>query len=317
MKRLLLNILLILPLFATSQAIPSKSENIANLMTFSREAPSAWGDDDNVQTFFVFIPFDHEEPFYIRIFDPNIGGKLDAAYGDRVFNSTTKFSIYGGKGAHSDPDARKINPIGNYRSGKLLDSKTFDGSDKYDMKWFSFGPLDPVAGEYDEKLKGYLFKILAEGVEGNDGNLYSYFISRKENDNQEINGANAFTYEYTFRLKYKGNVAHFYPFIDDEVIAIKQYNFDLDKDGKIKIYSTAKNGHNGEVSGDDMWNSSIHQITEKEKNKCMDIQIHRDEQSTNDVSLYVLNQYDEAVKFFSSPLGTHKYVYQFNVKPKD
>ena len=104
---MILFIWLIGPALCTSQAIPSKSENISNLVTFSKDAPSAWGDDDNVQCFFVFIPFDHVEPFYIRIFDPNIGGKLDAAYGDRVFDSSTKFSIYGGPGAHSDPDARK------------------------------------------------------------------------------------------------------------------------------------------------------------------------------------------------------------------
>ena len=211
----------------------------------------------------------------------------------------------------------KTDPVGNFKSGKLLDYKVFNNSEKYDMKWASFGPFNPVEGEYDKSLKGYLFKLIAEGLDGNDGNLYSYFISRKENDNQAINGVNAFTYEYTFRLKNKGNVAHFYPFIEEEVIAIKQYNFDLDNDGHMKIYSVAKNGHNGGVSGDNGWNSSVHEVSEKEKNKCMDIQIHRKEQNTNDVSLYVLNQYDEAVKFFSSPLGTHKYNYVFNIKPKD
>lgn len=306
-----------MPLVCFGQAIPSKSENIANLMTFSKDAPASWGDDDNIQVFFVFIPFDFQEPFFIRIWDPNIGGMLDAAYGDKIFDSETKFSVYGGEGAHSDPSARKIDPVGNFKSGRLLDYRVFDNSEKYDMKWASFGPFNPVEGEYDEKMKGYLFKIMAEGLTGDDGNLYSYFLSRKENDNLPIDGANAFTYEYTFRLKNKGNVAHVYPFIDEEVVAIKQNNFDMDGDGKIKVYSVAKNGQSGIISGDGTWSESVHQVSEIEKNKCMDIQIRRTMQNANDVSLYVLNQYDEAIKFFSSPLGTHKYVYVFNVTPKN
>ena len=91
----------------------------------------------------------------------------------------------------------------------------------------------------------------------------------------------------------------------------------MDGDGKIKIYSVAKNGQSGMISGDGNWSESTHQITNTEKNKCMDIQIWRTMQNANDISLYVLNQYDEAIKFFSSPLGTHKYVYVFNVTPKD
>ena len=299
------------------QPIPSKSENIANLVTFSEDAPTAWGDDDHIQVFFVFIPYDYTDPFYIRVFDPNVGGKLDAAYGDLVFDSKTKFSIYGGEGTHSDPDARKINPVGNYKSGTLLDYRIFDSDSQYDMKWVTFGPFNPVEGEFDQSLNGYLFKIMAEGLEGNDGNLYSYYLSRRENDNQAIDGANAFTYEYTFRLKNLGNVAHIYPFIDDKVVAIKQFNFDLDGDGHIKIYSVKKNGHIGEVSGDNIWANSHHEIMDEEKNKCQDIQIWRTVQNTNDISLYVLNQYDEAIKFFSSPLGKIKYAYHFSVTPKE
>ncbi len=305
------------PILILGQAIPSDSENIENLITFSKDAPSQWGDDDNVQTFFAFIPFDYNEPFYIRIFDPNVGGFLDAAYGDKVFDSSTQFSIYGGEGAHSDPDAQGIDPVGNYKSGTLLDYKVFSDEKKYDMQWVTFGPFNPIEGEYDKSLNGYIFKIIAEGLEGNDGNLYSYYLSRHDNLNKPIDGANAFTYEYTFRLKSKGNIAHVYPFIDENVIAIKQFNFDLDADGDIKLYSVSKNGEDAKVSGDNSWDSSSHTVTEEEKFKCVDLQILRKVNTKNDVSLYVLNQYDEAIRFFSSPLGSHKYVYQFSVTPKE
>ena len=316
MKYALLTILMF-PALLFGQAIPSKSENIANLITFSKEAPSAWGDDDNTQVFFAFIPFDYQEAFYIRVFDPNVGGMLDAAYGDEEFDSKTQFSIYGGEGAHSNPDAQKTDPVGEFKSGVLLDYKVFADEEKYDMQWVSFGPFNPVEGEYDASLNGYIFKIIAEGLDGNDGNLYSYFLSQQGNDNKAIDGANAFTYEYTFRLKNKGNVAHVYPFIDEDVVAIKQFNFDLDEDGIIKIYSTTKNGHDAAVSGNDVWDFSSHEVDENEKFKCMDLQIRRKDQTKNDVSIYVLNQYDKAIRFFSSPLGSHKYIYQISVRQKD
>ncbi|MEM7161946.1 MAG: hypothetical protein AAF487_05830 [Bacteroidota bacterium] len=305
-----------IPCVLLSQAIPSESENIESLITFGKDAPSAWGDDDNVQVFFALIPESFKESFYIRVFDPNVGGFLDAN-NDGIFDSKTRFSIYGGDECYSHQDARKTDPVGEFKSGVLLDSKEFADEKKYDMRWYNFGPFNPLDGEYDQNMNGYVFKIIAEGFEGNDGNLYSYFISTSDVANKAINGANAFTYEYTFRLKSKGNVAHIYPFIDEDVIAIKQYNFDLDEDGALKLFSIAKNGHNGKVSGNDVWNFSSHDILESEKLKCIDLQLHRNDSNKNDLSIYVLNQYNEAVRFFSSPLGSHKYIYQFSVIPKE
>ena len=91
-----------------AQPVPSVEENIPFLVTFSKSAEKNWGDDDFVQLFFFAVPESRKEPVYIRVCDPDVGGLNDEDRGG--FNSKTSCAVYGGKGAHSDPDAKKTNP---------------------------------------------------------------------------------------------------------------------------------------------------------------------------------------------------------------
>ena len=75
-----------------SQAVPAKNENIPYLVTFGNKADKSWGDDDFNQIIFFSVPETQKTPFFIRIFDPNVGGKIDENRGG--FNSKTKFSLY-------------------------------------------------------------------------------------------------------------------------------------------------------------------------------------------------------------------------------
>ncbi len=110
------------------QQAPAKDENISYLVTFGANAESSWGDDDFCQTLFFMVPPSYTDPFYIRVYDPDTGGELDEQKGE--FNTTVKISIYGGKDAWNNIDARQVDPIGNYKSGNMLASRSFgtDGS---------------------------------------------------------------------------------------------------------------------------------------------------------------------------------------------
>ena len=73
-----------------------------------------------------------------------------------------------------------------------------------------------------EQYGGYVIKVIAEGKAGDDGNLYRYFMSTSGTQNIPIEGGNAFTYEYSFRLSDNPkDISHIYPFVDDRVISIK------------------------------------------------------------------------------------------------
>ena len=60
-----------------AQPVPAEDENIPHLVTFGNKAATSWGDDDFCQIFFFLIPEDFDDPVYIRIFDPDCGGKVD------------------------------------------------------------------------------------------------------------------------------------------------------------------------------------------------------------------------------------------------
>ncbi|RSK35385.1 hypothetical protein [Hymenobacter metallilatus] len=299
---------------ASGQAVPNPGENIAFLVTFGSQADKSWGDDDFTQTFFFLVPKENRQPVYIRVFDPDCGGQYDEAkFG---WNTSTEFSLYGGAGAHSTPDARATEPKGQFRAGTLLKQAKFGADKAYDNKWFTFGPLNPLEGEFVKEFDGYVFKLVAQGKAGDDGNLYRYFMSTSPTQNVPVEGGNAFTYEYSFRLSpQKRAKTHLYPFVNDHVVSIKQSNFDIDGDVALKIFSVAKNGHPAKASGDNAWTSSTHLISDKEHGLSLDLQLTSLSKATNDLVFYVTDQYDVALPFFAVPLGgPPRYRYEVDVK---
>ncbi len=304
------NVLMILLFLTTrlivySQAAPAVDENIPYLVTFGADALTSWGDDDFIQIFFCLIPLSQKDPVYIRVYDPDTGGDIDEAKGD--FNTIVNFSVYGGKGCWSDTAAQSVHPKGTFKSGYLLSSKSFGADPKYNKNWYSFGPFNPSEGEYVEKLKGRIFKIIAQGISGNDGNLYKYFLSVSPNQNIPVEGGNFFTYKYHFRLPDDPKqVCQIYPFVDDKTISIEISNFDWDNDGVIRVISVAKNGLLCEVSGENNWKINKFPIVPEEKNTTIEIQFIKNQTiqiKNNNVVVTVRNQYGMSLPFFVIPIG--------------
>lgn len=315
-------IILVLAVMAklNAQPVPNVDENIPFLVTFGKYAETSWGDDNFSQTFFFLIPKNFNQPIYIRVFDPDTGGEHDEING--VWDTRSTYSVYGGKGCWSDEDARGTDPAGNYKSGLLLATRTFGEDPRYDNNWYTFGPFNPTEGEFTDRWDGYVYKIICEGISGDDGNLYRYFLSTEPDVNKPIEGANAFAYKYTFRLHNDPEeVSHIYPYVDDRTITVKLWNFDWDSDGFIKLVSVARKGQLAKVSGEDNWAESEFKIYEEEKNTSLDIQFIKRKNPAvinNNVVIYVKNQYGETLEFFTSPIGgVPKYKYSIGVKPKE
>lgn len=296
--------------FATSiyaQPVPGNDENIPFLVTFGRQGETSWGDDDFYQIWFFTVPLEFTQPFYIRVFDPDCGGEHDEIQG--VFNSRTLFSVYGGQGV--DPEINEnsrglLNGV-DYKEGNLLVSRVFGTEAVYDNKYYTFGPFNPAEGDFNEKWNSNIFKIVCEGVTGDDGNLFRYFLSRDPNNNIPIEGANAFTYEYTFRMwnDFK-SVAHIYPYIDTGIVSVKQRNFDWDKDGTILVTSVYKQGITVPISEEDDWRESTIPIEPEELRTSLDFQFHKKQGElvkNNNVVVTLENQRGDALKFYSSPIG--------------
>ncbi len=301
------------------QGVPAPEENIPFLVTFGKEAKKSYGDDDHCQTFFFSIPKTFSKPFYIRIYDPETGGKNDELV--KNFNTKTLFSFYGGKGCVSEQDAREINPMGQYKSGNLLYKKEFGNEKEYDNQWITIGPFNVQQGEFSEHYFGYIFKLICEGTAGDDGNLYRYFLSTSPNENIPVPGGNAFTFEYTFRLhESHEQVSHIYPFVDENVISVKQNNFDGDNDGELLLFSVRSKAVKLKLSGDNSSAEDVYEINAREKGTSLDIQIIKSDADmpNNNLVFYITNQYGQAMPFYTIPIGgVPKYKGNLIVKPSN
>ena len=288
-----------------SQSAPAIDENIPYLITFGGDAKTSWGDDDFCQIFYCIIPPSQTGPVYIRVYDPDTGGDLDELKGE--FNTIVNFSIYGGNDCWSDTAAQVLKNSENIKSGYLLSSKSFGNEPKYDKKWYTFGPFNPSEGKYVEKLGGRVLKIIAQGISGDDGNIYKYFLSTSPVENVAVEGGNFFTYKYHFRLSDdQKHVCQIYPFVDDKTISIQVSDFDWDDDGTIKIFSVDKNGILCDVSSENNWVIRDFPIVEEEKNSTLEIQFVKNQTvlvRNNNVVIIVRNQYGISMPFYVVPIG--------------
>jgi len=289
---------------AFSQQVPAIDENIPYLVTFGANSSTSWGDDDFCQIFYCVIPKSQTGPIYLRVYDPDTGGSLDELKGK--FNTVINFSIFGGKGCWSDA-VQNSQSLANNKKGFLLASKSFGVDIKYDKKWYTFGPFNPSEGEFIEKLGGRVFKIIAQGVSGDDGNLYQYFLSTSPDKNAPVEGGNFFTYKYHFRLSDdQKHISQIYPFVDDKTISVEISNFDWDNDGTIRIFSNSKNGTYCDISGQDNWVVKKFPIVAAEKNTTIELQFMKNQSVkvlNNNVVVTVKNQYGVALPFFVVPIG--------------
>jgi len=289
------------------QAVPGKDENISFLVTFGKDGKISWGDDHFYQIFFFSILKDTRKQFYIRVFDPDCGGQYDEIQGD--FNTKTMFSVYGGKGVDPDKNEESKGLLRgeNFKKGNLLASRIFGSEARYDNKYYTFGPFNTTEGDFNAKWNSYIFKIVSEGVSGDDGNLYRYFLSSDPDNNIAVEGANAFTYEYTFRMwnDFK-SVAHIYPYIDTGIVYIRQTNFDWDNDGTILVVSRYKQGISVPISNEADTKESLIPIQDEEIGSSVDFQFHKRQDElvkNNNVVIKLQNQRGDALQFYSSPIG--------------
>jgi hypothetical protein len=298
-------ILLFISVIGSAQPVPNVEENIPYLMTFGKDAETSWGDDDFSQAFFFMVPEDYDQPFFIRVFDPDTGGEIDEI--DGLFDTRCTYEVFGGEGTWSEDDAKETTPTGNYKSGSLLASRAFSENARYDNNWYTFGPFNPAQGEFVEQFGGhYVFKIICEGVAGNDGNMYRYYLSTNDDSNRPIEGANAFAYEYSFRMHndYE-QVSHIYPYVEEGTVSIRISNFDWDDDGAIMVISVARQGRDVLTSGEDDWAEDVLRIQDEEIGTSFDFRFvkARPLVRNNNVVVNVRNQFGDAMPFYTIPIG--------------
>lgn len=197
----------------------------ATLITYGADAKTDEGDDDFRQVVFFSIPkTTQSEKLHLRIFDPDVGGAWDQQYGE--WDTETRFRLYGGKGAYTAPTVRLPSPDEADRTaGQLIVDTTFGISDFSDHKWFNYATFAPGQGEAIGRI--IVFKLVVDGMRGDDGNVFDVAVSTDPKRNNPPEGLRIITYCPTMRLPEIGVHAELRFSVPKGVREITIHNFDL------------------------------------------------------------------------------------------
>jgi hypothetical protein len=100
-------------------------------------------------------------------------------------------------------------------------------------------------------------------------------------------------------------VAHIYPYLEEGTVSVRIRNFDWDWDGNIVVISVARQGQAIKISGEDFWADDELTLQEEEIKTSMDFRFVKSRSlvRNNNVVVNVRNQFGDALKFYSIPLG--------------
>lgn len=189
--------------------VPRQDSKTKYFYLFGPQGNPLHGKESDEFNLFVDVSEDTTEDVVIKVFDPEVAGKLDE--GPQPIDTVMEFSVSG---------------------SAVLDKMTF-GSDSKDGETVQFGPYKKEQGQ--KVGSKYRFTLTAKALSGDDLNLFNVRISP--------NTAEASAEKFTFvLLPNKGDKMYFYPEIPAGIEKIIVRNFDLDSDGGVSRLTDAEAG---------------------------------------------------------------------------
>lgn len=163
------------------------------------DAPRSVGDPNSLQALYFDVPVSATAPIYVRVFDAETGGNLDARRG--AFNTKTRFVILGGASAN-EVHGIDHNPARNRRltfpASDVIFDETVGANNRIDGRYWNLGAL-PIPKGYTVSADTRRFVLLVFAVEGDDANYFDYVLSTDPDGKVPPPGVSMFTYELTLR----------------------------------------------------------------------------------------------------------------------
>jgi PKD repeat protein len=187
--------LLFLPL---NSAVAQQARGLY-LAVHGPDAPRSVGDPNSMQALYFDVPASATAPIYVRIFDAETGGNLDARRG--AFNTKTRFVILGGASAN-EVHGIGHNPARNRRlsfpEADVIFDETVGSNNRIDGRYWNLGAL-PIPKGYSVSSNTRRFVLLVFAVEGDDANYFDYVLSLDPEGKVPPPGVSMFTYKLTLR----------------------------------------------------------------------------------------------------------------------
>jgi len=295
--------LLVLLLLAASTLMAK--ENIF-LVNYGPEQSIREGDDDFQQIVFFRIDAAVSDSLYLRIFDMDCGGENDLAFGP--WNTTMRFTLYGGAGACSSPSLHQATPTAADRdAGKVLATADCGENRLFDNSWHNFARFTAADGE--EVGSWRYFKLVVQGISGNDANAFDLRLSTSASMNKAPAGAELFSYAPTLRLRKDENVASITFTVPEAAKSITVHNFDL-AGAVVQLVTPFRSNLPLLSSGQGEWAKSVLPLEPLEAGRPCAIALGQGGESPNDVSLYISDDHDTIL-----PVSLPVYLIKLNRRP--
>ena len=279
----------------------------SSLITYGLDAPIKEGDDDYRQIVYFRIPDSVNDTLFFRLFDADCGGENDSYYGGE-WDTRMSYRLYGGVNAFSLPKVKS--PAEIYRTadeGSLIAEKTVGQDDFLDNRWFNLCAFSPTAGELIGN--NYYFKIVIDGIAGNDGNVYDLFISNHPKRNIAPKKLFTFNYVPTIRLPGTGIFAEMRLFVPQETRSLHVHNFDI-SGGEMGVETAFRSNLPVASSGQGVWEETIVPLEDTETGRQCAVTFKGGYEIPNDGTFFVLDD-----KGNNLPIQLPIYIRQLNSRP--
>lgn len=255
-------------------------------VTYGNQAAIGEGDDDFRQIFFFKIPSDEKKNLFLKIFDAECGGANDNSYG--AYDTKIRYSFYGGTGVFTSETIRSSNPTDeDVRRGNLIAQVEIGDEPQYDNDWYILSKFNIDAGESSE---GYsYFKLIVEGISGNDANVFELFLSTSEYRNYAPEGSEIFAYSPTIRLPQNIKEAEIRFHVPKNAGRLSARNFDLEG-GAIKFETAFRSDIKLTSSGRGVWANDFVDLEFYETGRDAAIIFGQGGEKPNDASFYLLDE---------------------------
>lgn len=255
------------------------------LVTYGPEANTREGDDDFVQVILFDVPAGTPAPIRVRIYDADASGALDVFFGWGEFDTETRFSVYGGPGATTAAGLRGPKATDEeIHAGTKLGEKVFSIDAEADETWVTLADLSPGQGEsVGERIA---FKLVVEGLSGNDGNVFD--VDVVDGDDQAIPGLRMYSFVPTIHHDTRTRTA--------EVRVLPSGNRRLfvhsfDAAGADLRIETLYRTIPADTSGQNKWSESEIALTEEEQNQVIALAFGGQAgEVPNDATLYLADE---------------------------
>lgn len=244
---------------------------------FGRDGNPDYGALAQVQQMLVDVPRSAEGPVTITVLDADTRGRHDEMAGD--WNTSTAFRVLSGS--------------------TLLDSRTVSPEAK-DGTAVQFGPFPIEVGEVSGDRSR--FRVEAEGLEGDDNNLYAFEVRPASAECAVPLAAIRLAVERGARMR-------FYPFVPEGTTCITERNYDLDPEGGwVTLRPAGGTGRGARSipmapSGSAAWSATEIEVPDGADGARWTYQVTKATQHKGNMAFRLSDQRDEPLSIYLSPGG--------------